>query len=234
MLALLVVGVTTGAAAPTVTRAVAVPLPPGPVAVIVYVVESVGFTGVEPCSATLPTPGSISASVASVDVQLSVTVSPLLTDVGEAFSETVGCADDGGGADDGREPATCFLQPPRNPKTAINPNANVICREPRTCMNCLLRAFVALKKIEPEPPGPLKIIWWTSSAIRSGLRTSAVGACCHPPAWTRFAPSVTTMDPPRSPCPACPASARRCHPNSPGTKPDRPRGRLRKRFAFPS
>src|ERR1700723_895060 len=213
MLALLVVGVTTGAAAPTVTRAVAVPLPPGPVAVIVYVVESVGFTGVEPCSATLPTPGSISASVASVDVQLSVTVSPLLTDVGEAFSETVGCADDGGGADDGREPATCFLQPPRNPKTAINPNANVICREPRTCMNCLLRAFVAFKKTEPEPLGPLKIIWWTSSAIRSGLRTSAVGACCHPPAWTRFAASRFAWIRKRYAGHPAPSSDARCAPH---------------------
>src|SRR5277367_170846 len=146
MLALLVVGVIAGAAAPTVTRAVAVPLPPGPVAVIVYVVDSVGFTGVDPCNATFPTPGSISASVASVEVQLSVTVSPLFTEAGEAFSVTVGCAEVGAGAGAVCDVATCFLQPPKNPSIAMNPNANVIGRELRTCMNCLLRIYFHLKK----------------------------------------------------------------------------------------
>jgi hypothetical protein len=138
---LLVVGVIVGVAAPTVTRAVAVPLPPGPVAVIVNVVDSVGFTGVDPCSATFPTPGSISASVASVEVQLSVTVSPLFTEVGEALSVTVGCAEVGAGAGAVCEVATCFLQPPKNPRIAMNPSANVIDRELRTCMYCLLRIF---------------------------------------------------------------------------------------------
>src|SRR5271154_5477884 len=167
MLELFEVGVVTGVPAPIVTRAVAVALPPGPVAVIVYVVDSVGFTGVEPCNATLPTPGSISASVASVDVQLSVTVSPLFTDVGDALSETVGCADVGAGAAVGCELATCFLQPPRNPKTAINPNANVICRELRTCIDCLLRDFFSSSKMTDTKLFLQKITSTTSLAIRS-------------------------------------------------------------------
>src|SRR5271156_4228166 len=171
MLWLFEVGFKAGAAAPSVTRAVAVALPPGPVAVIVYVVESVGFTGVDPCSATLPTPGSMSASVASVEVQLSVTVSPLFTVVGVAFSVTVGCAEVGAGAGAGCDVATCFLQPPKNPSTAMKPNANVSCRELRTCMNCLLQIFFHSKK-QPIRQSGWETISTTSSATRSALHRS--------------------------------------------------------------
>jgi len=57
----------------------------------------------------LPTPGSMSRSVAFVDVQLSVTVSPLFTELGEAFSVTVGCAVGCGAAcvAAGLQPASC-------------------------------------------------------------------------------------------------------------------------------
>src|ERR1700678_2877225 len=141
MLALLVVGVTTGAAAPTVTRAVAVPLPPGPVAVIVYVVESVGFTGVEPCTATLPTPGSISASVASVEVHERVVESPLLMVEGDAESVTVGCAAGAGAAFVGGAGRTCFLKPPTNAKTVATPSKSVNFRIVPACINFLLPRF---------------------------------------------------------------------------------------------
>src|SRR5580700_1585332 len=74
----------------TVTRALDVALPPGPEAVIVYVVDVVGFTGVDPCGETFPTPGSIDKSTALVDDHESVTVPPEFTDSGEALIVTVG------------------------------------------------------------------------------------------------------------------------------------------------
>src|SRR6202034_4542179 len=95
----------------TETFALAVALPPAPVAVIVYVVDCVGFTGVEPCGETFPTPGSMSRSVALVEDQESVTVPPGLTEDGEAFNVTVGC-NAGAGGDAGGVAATFFLQPP--------------------------------------------------------------------------------------------------------------------------
>jgi hypothetical protein len=58
--------------------------------VIVYVVDSLGFTGVDPCGATLPTPGSMSRSVALVEDHDSVTVWPARIEAGAAFSVTVG------------------------------------------------------------------------------------------------------------------------------------------------
>jgi hypothetical protein len=67
----------------------------------------------------------MSASVASVEVQLNVTVSPAFTKVGVAFKLTVGCAEVGAGAAVGCELATCFLQP-ANPSIAINPSAAMI------------------------------------------------------------------------------------------------------------
>src|ERR1700735_1396007 len=126
-------------AAPTVTRASAVAVPPGPVAVMVKVVDSVGFTGVVPCATTLPTPGSISRSVALVDVQVSVTVSPLFIDVGEAFSVTVGCGADSGAACVGGWLATCFLQPPAKATRATTPSSNPSFPRQLSCIYCLLR-----------------------------------------------------------------------------------------------
>ena len=57
----------------TVTRALASAVPPGPVAVIVYVTESVGLTVLEPCGATLPTPGARFSVVALLEDQVRVT-----------------------------------------------------------------------------------------------------------------------------------------------------------------
>src|SRR5215472_5357955 len=97
--------------AATVTRALEVADPPGPLAVMVYVVESVGVTLVEPCGATVPTSGATVSCVALVEDQLNVEVSPLLMDVGLACRVTVGCAA-GGGAAGGGACATGFLLQP--------------------------------------------------------------------------------------------------------------------------
>jgi hypothetical protein len=74
----------------TVTRAVELAEPPGPLAVMVYVVESDGVTFVEPSAVTVPTSGAMVSCVALVEVQLSVEESPLLMEVGSAESVTVG------------------------------------------------------------------------------------------------------------------------------------------------
>src|SRR5579862_8407845 len=86
-----VVGATTAAPPVTVTRAVAVAVPPGPFAVATYVVDSVGVTGVEPSTATLPTLGSMLTSVALVDDHVRLTLAPGLTVEGDAFNVIVGC-----------------------------------------------------------------------------------------------------------------------------------------------
>jgi hypothetical protein len=109
-----------GAPAPTVTRALAVAVPPKPVTVIVYVVDVVGFTGVEPVTATLPTPGSMSASVASVDCQLNFTVSPGFAVLGDALIETVGCGAVAGGGGCDLPTATVFLHPPATSAIVTN------------------------------------------------------------------------------------------------------------------
>src|SRR5271156_862354 len=106
------------------------------------VVELVGFTGVEPCTATLPTAGSISASVASVEVHERGVESPLLIVEGDAESVTVGCAAAGAGAACvGGTLATCFLQPPMNTKTVATPNKSVNFRIVPACINFLLPRF---------------------------------------------------------------------------------------------
>src|SRR5215469_8577282 len=87
-----------GGGASTETAAVAVAEPPGPVAVIVYVVESDGVTLVEPCAVTVPTSGEMVSEVASVEFQLKVDASPLLMEVGLAWSVTVGRAGGAAGA----------------------------------------------------------------------------------------------------------------------------------------
>ena len=66
----------------TVTVAVAVDVPPGPTAVIVKVVVSIGDTMVVPVAATLPTFGVIVTESASVEVQLKTAVSPAVIVVG--------------------------------------------------------------------------------------------------------------------------------------------------------
>ena len=66
--------------------------PPGPVAVIVYVMESWGVKRCEPCAVTLPIPGERLSEVALVDDQVNVTDSPLWMEVGEACRFTIGCA----------------------------------------------------------------------------------------------------------------------------------------------
>jgi hypothetical protein len=87
-----------GGGAFTDTLAVALAEPPGPVAVMVYVVESEGVTLVEPCAVTAPTSGAMESCVASVEFQLKVEVPPLSMVVGLACSVTVGVAAAGGGA----------------------------------------------------------------------------------------------------------------------------------------
>jgi hypothetical protein len=73
-----------------VTRAVAFAEPPGPLAVMVYVVEAEGVTFVEPSAVTVPTSGAMVSCVAFVEVQLSVDESPLSMEDGSAESVTVG------------------------------------------------------------------------------------------------------------------------------------------------
>src|SRR5579864_8311327 len=107
-----------GGGAETVTTTLAFAVPPGPFAVIVYVAESVGLTFVEPSGATFPTPGSRSRSVAFVDDQFSVVLSPLLIVVCEAFNVTVGFSGAGAGAGGGGGGGvTFFLQAPANART---------------------------------------------------------------------------------------------------------------------
>src|SRR5215813_15561410 len=85
-----------GGGAATDTRTLASAEPPGPLAVIVYVVDSPGVTFVEPSGETAPTSGAIVSCVAFVEDQLKVVASPLFTEVGFACKVTVGRA--GGGA----------------------------------------------------------------------------------------------------------------------------------------
>src|SRR5580698_3514145 len=109
---------------------------------MVKVVELVGFTGVEPCTATLPTPGSISASVASVEVHVRVVEPPLSIVAGDAESVTVGCAAAGAGAACvGGVLATCFLQPPTKAKNVATPKKSVNFRIVPACIYFLLLRF---------------------------------------------------------------------------------------------
>src|SRR5271155_3676826 len=127
---------------------------------IVKVVELAGFTGVEPCTATLPTAGSMSASVASVEVHERVVESPLLICEGHAESFTVACAAAGAGAACvGGALATCFLQPPMNAKTVATPNKSVNFRIVPACIISSFRDFrVSLRKL----PGYLVLLPFSS------------------------------------------------------------------------
>src|SRR5277367_6630773 len=91
----------------TVTRVVAVCVPPAPLAVSVYVVESDGLTVCDPLGCTAPTP-SMLASVALLVCHVSVVDCPLSIVVGLAEIEAVGAAGGGGGGGGGG--ATFFLQ----------------------------------------------------------------------------------------------------------------------------
>src|SRR5579863_1383914 len=82
----------------TSTRALAVAVPPGPAAVIVYVVDCDGVTGVEPSGATLPTPGCKSRSVAFVEDHESVADAPEAIGLEGALRVTVGLVGVGAGA----------------------------------------------------------------------------------------------------------------------------------------
>src|SRR6202007_2874339 len=99
-------------------RTVASALPPGPLAVMAYVVESAGVTVVEPCGVTAPTSGLMEALVASVVVQVSLADSPLLMVVRSAEMLTVGLAAAGGGAGGGVGGAGGFLWQRNHKKTA--------------------------------------------------------------------------------------------------------------------
>src|SRR6266481_4205198 len=98
-------------------RTLASVLPPGPLAVTAYVVDSAGVTAVVPCGVTAPTSGLMETLVASVVVQVSLADSPLLMVVRSAEMLTVGLAATGaGGGGGGRG---CFLwQPTTNRRTA--------------------------------------------------------------------------------------------------------------------
>ena len=72
------------------TVAVFVTVPPGPVAVSVYVVVEAGLTLAVPDAGLLPTPLSIEIDVALVLDQASVEDWPALIDVGDAEKVAVG------------------------------------------------------------------------------------------------------------------------------------------------
>lgn len=74
----------------TVTTAWAVAVPLKPVAVMVYVVVTIGDTEIEPLDATSPMPLSILMVSASVELQVNVLDSPVITDCGSATRLTVG------------------------------------------------------------------------------------------------------------------------------------------------
>src|SRR5579863_8045452 len=77
-------------------RAVQLPLPAGPVRVMVLVVDSCGVTETEPCACCLPRPGWRSKSVAFSEVQLSTADFPSSTAAGSAVRLQVGGAGGGG------------------------------------------------------------------------------------------------------------------------------------------
>ena len=104
--------------------------PPGPVAVKVYVTESVGVTRCEPSADTLPTPGERLSEVAFVEDQVNVTESPFWIVLGEAWRFTVGFAGGGatGGGGGGGATGAGFLQAALRARIASNePNKILEC-----------------------------------------------------------------------------------------------------------
>jgi len=74
----------------TLTVTCANEVPPGPTAVIVYVVDVAGDTEVEPLAATAPTPLSIETLVEFATVHASVDDEPATIAVGEAVKVMLG------------------------------------------------------------------------------------------------------------------------------------------------
>src|SRR5438552_6631933 len=97
----------------TVTRAVSVASPPGPVALAVYVTDDVGFTMRLPVAITAPTPGSIWTFAAFRASHAKVTGCPRSTVAGFARSVIVGAGaatgGGGGGGGGGWTTAAFFL-----------------------------------------------------------------------------------------------------------------------------
>src|SRR5260370_41329467 len=93
-------------------RTLASVLPPAPLAVTAYVVDSAGVTVVAPCGVTAPTSGLMETLVASVVVQVSLADSPLLMVVRSAEMLTGGLAATGGGAGGAGGGRGCFLGQP--------------------------------------------------------------------------------------------------------------------------
>ena len=91
-----VIVITTGVGWLTRMPALALAEPPGPLALMVYVVDVAGLTFAEPCAGTEPTSGEILSWVALVEVQVRVDVSPVLMEDGLACSVTVGGGGGGG------------------------------------------------------------------------------------------------------------------------------------------
>jgi hypothetical protein len=90
-----------GGGAVTVSRALACVEPPGPLALSVYVVESVGETERVPCASTRPIPGSIVTSVEFCVLQRSVALWPRCTLDGSTVRLAVGAGAGGGGGGGG-------------------------------------------------------------------------------------------------------------------------------------
>src|SRR5215472_17620309 len=107
----------------TVTRAVCSAVPPGPVAVMWNVVDSVGFTVRCPLRSTLPI-GSIVTEVAFSDDHVSVADCPALMVEGFTASCAVGCGGGGGGA--AGAAGGCFLWQAASVTTAAS--AKVVSR----------------------------------------------------------------------------------------------------------
>ena len=88
----------TPAGAVTVTLVSATALPPGPVALAMYVVDAEGLTVRLPDASTVPTPLSIVTPVALEEFQESVVDWPLSMAAGDALREMVGAGEVGAGA----------------------------------------------------------------------------------------------------------------------------------------
>ena len=86
-----------GAGVLTVSRAVASELPPGPLATMRYVVDSLGLTVLEPLASTLPIDSSVTW-VAFCASHVRFADCPWLMSAGSTLSVTVGCGWGGGGA----------------------------------------------------------------------------------------------------------------------------------------
>src|SRR5437773_5163340 len=105
-------GVGGGGGTFTVTRAVSVASPPGPVALAVYVTDDVGFTMRLPVAITAPTPGSIWTFAAFRASHAKVTGCPRSTVAGFARRVIVGAGGGtttGGGGGGGGCTTTAFF-----------------------------------------------------------------------------------------------------------------------------